>query len=131
MKAFKLSKRSLSNMDGIHPDLYEMALEAIKITNIDFGIPSTGGFRTVEEQKELYEGGASRCDGVRRKSKHQSGRALDFYAYVDGMACWDRNHLTHIAAAFMVAAMRRGVVLEWGGFWKFQDFPHIELRGDE
>ena len=119
----------MQNMEGVDPRLIRIAEEAIQITKIDFGIPHTGGLRTAEQQKILYDDGKSGCNGFTRKSKHQSGLALDFYAYVDGKASWDKYHLTHIAGAMLQSACKLGYKVSWGGFWtNFVDMPHIEIR---
>jgi peptidoglycan L-alanyl-D-glutamate endopeptidase CwlK len=115
-------------MDGIDPRLVEICYRALEISPIDFGIPQYGGKRTAEEQKELQLDGKSKCDGFYKKSYHQTGKALDFYAYVDGKASWDEFHLTQVAAAFLQAASEQKVKLQWGGHWtSFKDMPHVQL----
>ena len=44
--SFELSKNSVNNMAGIDDRLIDIAYLAIKLSNIDFGIPSTGGLRS-------------------------------------------------------------------------------------
>lgn len=131
MSGFKFSQRSLDRMEGVDERLLRIAALAIEITKYDFGIPRDAGIRTPERQKELFDKGASLCDGVIKKSRHQSGKALDFYAYVDGQASWDRHHLAMIAAAFLQAASILNIPLQWGGLWRtFEDSPHMELLDD-
>mgnify|MGYP003634724722 FL=1 len=125
---FKLGSNSLNNRAGVDPRLIEISDRAIQISIIDFGIPSSGGLRTTKEQAALFTAGKSNADGRTNKSYHQTGRALDVYAYVDGKASWDKLHLALIAAAMMQAANELGYKLEWGGLWKsFQDMPHFQL----
>ena len=125
---FKLSNRSKDRMSGIDSRLIAIAELAITLTIIDFGIPKDGGFRTVDRQKELFDRGASKCDGTRRKSRHQSGLAVDFFAYVDGRATWDKEAMATVACAFLQAAAILGLAAQWGGLWRsWQDMPHIEL----
>ena len=125
---FALSARSITNMEGVHVDLKRVAQRAIQITKIDFGIPETGGKRSAEMQKALFDEGLSMCDGYDKKSFHQSGNALDFYAYVDGKASWQPEHLAQVACAFLQAANQLGVNLKWGGLFKsFTDMPHVEI----
>lgn len=125
---FKLSKRSKSRMEGIDSRLIAIAELAISLSIIDFGIPKDGGFRTVDRQKELFDRGASKCDGTNRKSRHQSGLAVDFFAYRDGKATWDKESMATVACAFLQAASILGIAVQWGGLWNsWQDFPHIEL----
>jgi peptidoglycan L-alanyl-D-glutamate endopeptidase CwlK len=123
-----LSSTSITNMEGIDPRLIEIAGVAIELTIVDFGIPSTGGIRTQEEQYQLFCDGKSKCDGDIRKSYHQTGRALDFYAYTNGKASWDVGELAMVATAFLQAASILGYKLNWGGLWKsFRDMPHVQL----
>ena len=54
---FNLSTNSINNLAGVDGRLIDIADLAIKLTNIDFGIPSTGGLRTAEVQAKLFEDG--------------------------------------------------------------------------
>lgn len=125
---YKLSNRSLRNLDGVNLELVEVVKMAIQLTKVDFGIPETGGYRTEKMQFELYERGLSQLDGYTAKSMHQTGRAVDFYAYVDGKASYEIEHMAQVACAFLEAGHRLGVELRWGGLFKsFIDMPHIEM----
>jgi len=126
---WKLSKRSEQRREGVDPRLIEICDLALSISPIDFGIPEHGGIRTDEQQYQLYlDGKSPQCDGTRVKSFHQTGKALDFYAYVDGAASWDPYHLTRVAAAFLQAASELGYALQWGGhFTGGWDKPHVQL----
>ena len=125
---FKLSNTSKQRREGVDPRLIEISDLAIQITVVDFGHPADGGLRSAERQNDMYYMGLSKCDGYKRLSKHQSGKALDVYAYVDGKASWDTEHLAMVAAAFLQAACMLGYELEWGGLWtSFKDYPHFQL----
>lgn len=122
-----LSKKSESRLNDVHPDLIAVCHRALQLSTVDFGIPEHGGLRSAAVQKMLFDTGKSMCDGTKKLSKHQSGDALDFYAYVDGKASWELSHLTTVAAAFLQAASELGVKLQWGGHWKnFKDMPHVQ-----
>jgi len=126
---FKLGNNSIKNLTGVDGRLIEIADLAITISRIDFGIPSTGGLRTTADQAKLFTDGVSKADGVNNKSYHQSGKAIDVYAYVDGKASWDKYHLTTIATSMLQAAAQLGYPLRWGGNWKsWQDMPHYEIK---
>lgn len=128
---YKLSRTSKRNRVGVNPKLIEISNLAIRITRVDFGHPSDGGLRTAERQNELFRDKLSKADGYRKLSRHQSGRALDFYAFVDGKASWAPEHLSMVAAAFLQAASLLGYRLEWGGLWRsFRDMPHVQLAKD-
>lgn len=126
---YKLSKRSLSRLEGIESILIEIVKEAIKESPYDFGIPNDGGLRTAERQKELFNKKVSRCDGYKNKSYHQTGKAFDIYAYVDGKASWNKLYLKLIARHIQkVAKDKFNTNLQWGGDWKnFKDMPHFQI----
>ena len=125
----RFSDTSLNRMVGVNKKLREIAHRALELSPIDFGIPQYGGMRSAEEQNHLFHRGKSKCDGYRLKSNHQTGNALDVFAYVNGQASWEREHLAVIACAMLQAANELGHKLEWGGLWKsFVDMPHFELK---
>ena len=125
---FELSARSKQRRAGIDQCLIDISDLAIQITVMDFGHPADAGLCTAERQNELFFADKSKCDGYAKKSYHQSGKALDFYAYVDGKASWETEHLALVACAFLQAASLLGYKLEWGGLWPW-DMPHVQLVG--
>ena len=136
---FKLSDKSKQRREGVDPRLIAICDRAIQITLIDFGIPGDGGVRTTMRQNELFKAGKSKADGYNKRSNHQPsidcmGKALDFYAYVNGHASWEYEHLAMVGAAFLQAASELGHKVEWGGLWRSRksdtygwDMPHIQL----
>jgi len=113
---FKLSKRSKSRLKGINKKLYKIAVEGVKDSPYDYGIPLTGGLRTEADQQQLYLNGVSKCDGIKKKSYHQSGNAFDIYAYVDGKASWKHSHLIAIGKHLRSFALEKyDITLKWGG----------------
>ncbi len=135
---FRFSRSSLDRRAGIDPRLIEIDDLALSLSKIDFGHPEYAGFRTTEDQQEMYKRGVSQLDGVTGRSLHQDGLALDFYAFVDGKASWHPPHLAMVAAAFLQAASELGVSLEWGGLWSTNqtidfvqygwDCGHVQLK---
>ena len=130
MGSFKFGAKSLERRQGIRSELVEIDDLAIQLTIIDFGHPAYAGKREASIQHGLFLDGKSKADGYKKLSKHQSGDALDFYAFVDGKASWNPEHLAIVACAYLQAAMLLGYRIEWGGLWKgFRDMPHIQFKG--
>lgn len=128
MKHHKFSINSAKVLASVDSRLFDIATRALELSKIDFGIPASGGLRTPQEQNELYQGGKSQLDGFEKKSYHQTGKALDVYAFVDGSASWDESHLSMVACAMLQAASELGYKLQWGGLWvNFVDMPHFQL----
>lgn len=120
--SFRLSQRSRSRLNGVHPDLIAVVEDAIRLTPVDFMI--TEGLRDMARQRALVKAGASRT----LNSRHLTGHAVDVAAIVDGKVRWDWPLYGRIAAAFKQAAKVRGVRLVWGGDWpRLRDGPHFEL----
>ena len=51
---FKLSKNSKKNIKGIDKRLIKLVNRVLAKSDIDFGIPNYGGFRTAQEQNNLF-----------------------------------------------------------------------------
>jgi len=115
MSQFKLSERSLKNLEGVDPQLVAVVKRAIELTDIDFGVIE--GVRTEERQRELVDKGASQT----MRSKHIEGRAVDLMAYIGTRASWELNLYDNIADAMKVAAQQLGVAITWGGAWTVKD----------
>ncbi len=134
---FYFSEASIKHMENIEFDLKQVAYRALTLSKVDFGIPSTGGLRTEEQQKLLFSEDKTSVNGISNRSKHQANsngksEAIDVYAYVDGKASWDHYHLLQVATAFLQAANELGVKLKWGGlFHSYIDMPHFELLTGE
>jgi peptidoglycan L-alanyl-D-glutamate endopeptidase CwlK len=115
---YKLSKRSKHNRKGVDKRLIEIDDLAIQLSLVDYGHGNDAGKRTAERQNELFKDGKSMVDGYDRLSKHQLGKALDYYAYVNGKASWEPHYMAMIAIAFYQAAAILDHKIEWGGTWK-------------
>lgn len=113
--AFRLSKRSLRELEGVKPELVQVVHTAIELTSIDFGV--TQGLRTYEEQRQLVAKGASQT----MKSKHLTGDAVDVVAYIGSRISWELNLYDNIADAFKAAAIEHGVKMRWGAAWHIPD----------
>ena len=139
--------KSLSKLQGVHPNLVKVMMEAIKDSPIDFTI--TDGVRTTEMQQALYAKGrtakggiVTNVDGVKKKSNHQFksdnlGHAVDLYPYVNGKIDFNDvgGRLPLIADHILATANSLGIAINWGGHFKATktqpygwDKPHFELK---
>lgn len=115
MSDFKLSQRSLDNLEGVNPYLVGVVKRAIEITKVDFGVIE--GLRTPERQRDLVQAGASQT----MFSKHIQGKAVDLMAYIGPRASWELNLYDDIADAMQRAAQELQVPIRWGGSWNVSD----------
>jgi peptidoglycan L-alanyl-D-glutamate endopeptidase CwlK len=127
---YSLSKKSIDNLAGVHPDLVKVVRRAIQLTPVDFRVNE--GLRTLARQKQLVAAGASRT----MKSRHITGHAVDLVAVMDldHDGTVETQEMFHwplypkIAEAMKQAASELGVKIEWGGAWRtFKDGPHFQL----
>lgn len=135
---YKFGTSSLEKLHTCEPMLIELANEAIKRSQIDFGIAE--GYRTPERQKLLYDAGKSKIDGINRRGKHNynPSKAFDIFAYVNGRASWDERYLAYIGGVITSVASIMEIPIRWGGNWdsdgviitdqSFIDLPHFELN---
>lgn len=126
---FQLSARSLSRLEGVHPDLVKVVMRAIEISDIDFMI--TEGVRSSARQKELVAAGASQTSRSRHlPTVNQCGMAcaVDLAAMVGREVRWDWPLYPKLACAMKEAAAELNIPIEWGGDWKsLRDGPHFQL----
>jgi peptidoglycan LD-endopeptidase CwlK len=124
---FKLSNRSIDRLEGVHPDLQKVVKLAIELTEVDFGV--TEGVRSIDRQRQLYAGGASKTMNSRHiPGADGLGKAIDLAAYIGSEVRWDWPLYHKIATAMKRAANALGVAIVWGGDWRtFKDGPHFEL----
>ena len=122
-----LSQKSLTKLDGAHPDLARVIKRAAALSSIDFTVLEV--LRTVARQKELVAKGASKT----MKSRHLPGadgksRAVDIAPLDGGQVSWAWPVYHKLAPIIKQAAKDEGVPIEWGGDWRtFKDGPHWQL----
>tara|TARA_R100001244_G_C5115785_1_gene122281 strand:- start:50 stop:505 length:456 start_codon:yes stop_codon:yes gene_type:complete len=119
---FKLSARSEGKLEGLDPRLVAVVKSAIHSSKIDFGVIC--GMRTLEEQRELVEKGASQT----MKSKHLQGYAVDLMAYIGSRGSWELNLYDDIADAMAEAAREIDVPIRWGAAWNVSNIA--QFTGD-
>ena len=117
-----LGQRSLSRLEGVHPDLVRVVKKAAALSDLDFTVLE--GIRSVERQKQLVSQGASRT----MNSRHITGHAVDLAPMIAGEVRWDWPLYKQLAKIVKAAAADEKVPLQWGGDWRaFKDGPHWEL----
>jgi len=126
---YNFGKRSRERMEGLHPNLVEIADRALSYGIMDLTVLKDGGVRTTERQRELVAKGASKT--MRSRHLRQSdgyGHALDLAPYpVD----WgDTEAFTMMATLMFKAASELGYKLTWGGHWNWKDYPHFQYEGE-
>lgn len=128
----KLDARSITRLQGVHPDLVAIVNRAAEITVQPFII--TEGLRTLERQKKLVAAGAS----TTLRSRHLTGHAIDVAAFIDMDGTgdytsgdnirWDWPLYKTISIIIKDSAKELGLPIEWGGDWRtFKDGPHFQL----
>lgn len=116
---FKFGSKSKSNLYMVHSALVNVTEEAISISSQDFGIYE--GLRTIEKERENIRKGTSKLTNP-RNCKHCPqfdgfSHAVDAVPFVDGAYQWTWAECYKIALAFRTVALRRAVLLRWGGVW--------------
>lgn len=121
----KISSRSIKNIQGIDPRLSLIVGMVLARGKVDLTI--TCGLRSLEDQQKAFKNGASKLDGINKKSKHQIGKAIDFIPYpFNGWG--DIKSFKKVGEELKVCADYLGIKNSYGGDWKsFKDYPHFQL----
>jgi peptidoglycan L-alanyl-D-glutamate endopeptidase CwlK len=126
-----LLAKSEAKLSGVHPTLRAKAVELIKKAHAaGVNILITQGYRSIDEQNELYAQGRTKPGNIVTQVKggysyHNYGLAIDFAVYAkDGKTInWnvDKDWMK-------VGEIGESLGLEWGGRWTgFKDYPHFQL----
>lgn len=133
-----LGSRSLSRLEGVHPDLVRVVKRAAAMSDLDFTVLE--GLRTEARQRQLFKQGATKT----LNSRHLTGHAVDLAPMIDGKVSWDWPLYHRLADIMRSASAHEKVPVRWGGTWKllsaiqgpitaknlsrsFPDGPHFEL----
>ncbi|MFD9624598.1 M15 family metallopeptidase [Peribacillus muralis] len=124
--------------DELHPIVAQKKDELIQQAN-ELGIPIiiTAGYRSVEEQNELYEKGRLSTGNIVTYAKggeslHNFGLAIDFALLnKQGEAIWDMEYDGNDNGKsdwMEVVTVAKELGFDWGGDWPgFKDFPHLQM----
>lgn len=139
MSKYKFGKRSTERLATVHEDLQKIMHAALEVSQVDFGI--SHGYRSPEEQFELYKEGrqfvdgrwvkigvtVTNCDGENNKSEHNEfpSNAVDIYAAVKGHKdlAFDVRYLAYLGGVITAEANRlldQGRIIyqiRWGYNW--------------
>ena len=132
-----MTERDRKRLEGIDPILIVAVEKLLAIMQI-LGHPMfvVSGFRTVAQQQALYAQGRTKpgkivtyCDGIIKKSNHQSGRAVDL-AFIDDPKTEKNETWAEDSPWIVYGTIAKFLGLSWGGDWAppKTDKPHIELR---
>jgi peptidoglycan L-alanyl-D-glutamate endopeptidase CwlK len=128
----KFGKRSLKNLEEVHPKIVDVLLEAIQY--FDFSVLE--GVRSSQEQALYFSTGKSQT----LNSKHL--RQSDGYSHAVDLAPYpidweDTQRFAYMAGLIIGIAKSKGINLIWGHDWdgdgdfqehSLKDGPHFELR---
>lgn len=123
---YELGKNTTKNLESIlmsgkeeSAALVKAVKSFIEITPIDFCILSTGGWRTAEQQNDIYKqsGDTSHCDGYKHISEHQKGLAVDLVPWINGKPSWGERSASFLAGAFKVHCNVIGLNVVSGADW--------------
>lgn len=125
---FIFGKKSLSRLEGVHPDLIKIFKKAIGYSAIDFGISE--GVRNKARQAQLVKAGASTTMYSKHIIQESTGfsHAVDMYTIVDGRACWELDTYAVAGESIVRSAKELGINnLSWGACWHIDDVAGCDM----
>ena len=134
----KVDKHTVKRIDTAHPVLRSELHQIYNdILDEGIGVRFTSVFRSFHEQEKLYNLGRGRSS--KRKvtnakggqSYHNYGLAIDFCLLTDNgrSVSWDRSKDLNKDGKKdwqQVVDIFKSYGWEWGGDWRFKDYPHFQ-----
>lgn len=109
---------------GTHPNLQTKAAKLLEMAKADgITLLITQGLRTFAEQDALFRKRPKVTNARGGQSMHNYGAAFDVAVMVNGKISWDEKLYRGLGK------YADAVGLDWGGRWKFVDYPHFQLKG--
>ena len=128
----KFGKRSLEQLNTVHPKLVKLAYAVIK----EYDHSVITGHRGETAQNAAFVGGNSTVSWPNSRHNKLPSTALDAIPYPKKWDASDREFV-ELAAHYMRAAKKLDIGLEWGGFFLYKngrhffDGAHIQLAKEE
>lgn len=123
---------------GLHPVVQEKSDELVqRASEQNIQIVITDGFRSFEEQDEIYAQGRTREGNIVSyaqggESYHNYGLAIDFALQTEDDVIWDLEYDGNGNGEsdwMEVVDIAKELGFTWGGdFRGFKDYPHFEMR---
>jgi len=129
------SRKSITELETVHPSLKLVMTEALRVELIDFSIIQ--GHRGKAEQDRYFSLDKSKVRFPNGKHNSMPSLAVDAAPYIRYKLSWDKRHCIFLAGVILTCAKNLGIGLRWGGNWDrdlepitdqdFQDLVHYEL----
>ena len=110
--------RTIAEQQALHAQGRKSLVEVNALRTI-------AGMRLIGDKENGYT--VTNCDGIFKRSNHQSGRAIDVVpAGIGGRAIWPPASDVRWE---MLGKAGEEAGLSWGGRWVIPDLPHSEMKG--
>lgn len=101
--------------------LYAQGRKPLDVVNI---MRRSAGLYQLAEKENRYT--VTNCDGEKKRSPHQSGKAVDIVPVEKGRAVWPSLSDPRWKP---IADVMKKYGFVWGGDWKdFPDYPHYQME---
>ena len=122
------SKRSLKNLSQCHPDLQTLFNEVIQY--VDCVVIC--GHRNEMDQNIAFEHGYSKLEWPKSKHNSMPSMAADVCPFPiewkNEQSFIDFGNFVMKTADSLYKQCKISHRVEWGGTWKWKDYPHYQLR---
>ena len=122
-----LNKRSLINLQNVHPDLVKVVKQAAELNSQAGAVVIQGG-RTLQQQKRNVAKGVSwTLNSKHLKQKTGYYHAVDIAIIRNGRLINDLRYYDDFAATMKTVAKVNNVCIIYGGDWRVKDGYHYEI----
>jgi peptidoglycan L-alanyl-D-glutamate endopeptidase CwlK len=125
-----MASRELKDAHPILQEQFIKAKAAFEKEHPNAKVILTATYRSPEEQNQLYAQGRTKpgpkvtnAKGGQSPHNYLLSFAIDVAFLVEGKVNWHENWFK------LFSKYMANPKIEWGGTWKFIDYPHYEVKG--
>ena len=122
-----LNKRSIINLQNVHPDLVKIVKQAVELNPQAGAVVIQGGRTLAQQKRNIAKGVSWTLNSKHLKQKTGYYHAVDIAIIRNGRLINDLRYYDDFAATMKSVAKVNNVCIIYGGDWRVRDGYHYEI----
>ena len=122
-----LNKRSITNLQNVHPDLVKIVKQSAELNPQAGAVVIQGGRTLAQQKRNIAKGVSWTLNSKHLKQKTGYYHAVDIAIIRNGRLINDLRYYDDFAVTMKSVAKANNVCIIYGGDWRFRDGYHYEI----